>query len=164
MRNNNIWKTMTAVSSIGVLILAAVLIYQSYSDTGEPKKLTVKQEAEAMPTQDAGNEVIALFDKYQDRQKMYTCQYRIFATEELPRPVKFGNFPIEFVPDRYHQDQPFITRLPGVDIDSIDLLKVVPPQEEGAVVVAIRSVERIKGTCKKYNFEPIPPREDVKTD
>lgn len=93
---------------------------------------------------------------------VFICKYRIEATEKMPQVVKFGNFQADTIYDRYHQDHPFETILPGKAPERIiDLLKVVPAQEQGAKVVAIRSFERIPGTCKLYYFEPEKPQEEV---
>lgn len=132
---------------------------------GNPIELTPEQEVEGMEAQVATDEIKALFDTLgiatAQGIPVIICKYEIQAAEELPRPFKVGNFETQYINDRYGQDKPFVTILPGKDISGIDLLKVVPPQEQGAIVKAIRSVTRIPGTCKPYRFEPEPPQEDI---
>lgn len=86
--------------------------------------------------------------------RVRVCKYRVWATEEARRPVKFGNFETQHITDRYQQDKPQEELYPGKFMPSDDvLLKILDPQEKGAKVVAIVSKELIKGSCKFYRFE-----------
>lgn len=142
---------------IGCAIWVAVGLV--FPPDAKSEALTIEQEAAEKPVQAAPEAVRGFFSDKAAQETVIICKYRIEATEEAQRPVKFGNFETQYVTDRYHQDTAFETILPGKDISAIDLLKVVPAQEQGAKVVAIRSVERIVGTCKPYKFVPDPPQD-----
>lgn len=166
MSKTNFFRIGATIVAVGIFTLCGILLYKYIKADPLLQEQSIEQQIEEMEPQQMPDSISAVLETLSwastSNLPVFICRYRIEATEKMPQVVKFGNFQADTIYDRYHQDHPFETILPGKAPERIiDLLKVVPAQEQGAEVVAIRSFERIPGTCKLYYFEPEEPQEEV---
>jgi hypothetical protein len=128
-----------------IIAFAAFKLYKGY-------------KGEEAPTEELREMVSPLMGQLgimgDNQRKVIICWYEIRAVEELTDTTiyKAGNFEIVDIDiDRYWQTKTFKHPLPTKWPEDIDLVNVVPPENDRAKVVAIASVEKL-GRCRVYDF------------
>jgi hypothetical protein len=153
----NWFRAFLILAAVSILGLIGFLVHEVNTSV-DPAVAELESEVMGVEAEQASAEMYSMFKDLEPTGRVIICKYKIFATEERSQIIKHGNFSPDTIIDRYHQDFPFETILPGKNpIKTVDLKSVVPPQEPGGQIVAIRELELIKGTCKPYLFEPEQP-------
>lgn len=139
----NFTKILLTLGFFGVLAFAIHKIIQS----------------EKEPAQPASSEVRALMPSQSG--KVFVCYYDISTLEERTdsTAIQIANFGTVWDIDTrtVPRTKPFRTLLPGKgEFPKEKLLKIVPPEDGNDKVIYILDVERIKSTCKIYDFSELP--------